>query len=153
MAKTPITPDTAEDFKARINALTPDAQPTFGSMDVVKTLRHMRNFHEAAVGDVSYPTQTNRYVGKLMYYAFCHVVTNWPKGKIKAPEFWTPAPEHEFEEEKEKTLAAIDRFVEEYQTNPTRVVPNPFFGHLTIKQWARLNGLHLDHHLRQFGAN
>ena len=30
--------------------------------------------------------------------------------------------------------------------------PHPFFGQLSDEDWLRLGYLHMDHHLRQFGA-
>lgn len=152
MPVTSLTAETAERFKSRIRSLRADARPSFGAMNPLKMMRHMRNVHETALGEVQYPNQVNPYLGKIMFYLFCHLMTTWPKGKIKAPEFWTPTPESEFEEERGKFLEAIDRFTAAHERDPARVVPNPFFGRLSLRQWARLNGIHLDHHLKQFGA-
>jgi len=44
------------------------------------------------------------------------------------------------------------RLVEQAESEPSRRVRHPFFGMLTLRQWQRMHALHMDHHLRQFGA-
>jgi len=49
-------------------------------------------------------------------------------------------------------LDLMRRFVERSETDPERVVLEPMLGHISLKRWRRVHGIHTDYHLRQFGA-
>lgn len=147
-----LTRATYPDFKQRLDKLTPESKRQFGTMDPVQMMRHMRNVHETALEEVSYPNKTIPVLGKLVYFVFTRVMTTWPGGKIKAPDFWTPPPEAEFDEERQKLNASVERFLSALEKDPNKVVQNPFFGKLPLREWSRLNGIHFNHHLRQFGV-
>jgi hypothetical protein len=54
-----------------------------------------------------------------------------------------------------KERAALRALVERFGVGgPAGLMqaPHPFFGPLTADEWQRLQWLHLDHHLRQFGC-
>ncbi len=56
-----------------------------------------------------------------------------------------------FEEEKNKLVGLVQRFVRQGPVSLTKD-PHPFFGKLTEHEWDILEWKHLDHHLRQFGV-
>lgn len=147
-----LTPETLDEFKSRLNSLTPESERIFGTLDPPGMMRHMRNVMETALEEVSYPNKTIPIVGPTLFFIFCNVVTTWPGGKIKAPSFWTPPAEEEFAKERDLIIAAMDRFLEKLGKEPKKKIQNPFFGKLTMKNWALLTGLHLHHHLRQFSV-
>jgi len=53
-----------------------------------------------------------------------------------------------FETEKQKLLALIDRFSGENII----LLRHPVWGKMTKEQWSKATWKHLDHHLQQFGA-
>lgn len=151
MAVTYLNADNKEYFVERIKQLRPDSERRFGTMDANQMMRHMRNALETSMGEVEMPGKPLPG-GKAVYFLITHVMTKWPGGKIKAPDYWTPPADQEFEAEREALLSAVDRFVEHYDAGkPT--APHPMLGSLKADQWARLNGLHFQHHFRQFGVN
>lgn len=152
MAKPPLARETAADFLARVNRIREDTPRKFGSMDANRMLRHMRLALETAVGETDLPDSSIPVVRRVLFFAVTRVVTTWPGGKLKAPDWWSPPSEHPFEEEKRRFLAATDRFLAALEENPERVTRHPIFGPLKLRQWSRLHGIHLHHHLRQFGA-
>ena len=152
MAKIYLNGETLPAFRERIEKLTEESERQFGTMNVPAMMRHMRNVMETALGETSYPKQLPEILGKTAFFFSTQVFTNWPKGKIKAPEFWTPKPGEDFQEERDLWLASLEKFVEKLQTEPQLVVRNPFFGRLTMKQWSLMNGIHVDHHLKQFNV-
>lgn len=152
MAVTYLTAENKDYFVERINQLKPDSERRFGTMDANQMMRHMRNALETSMGEVEMPGKGIPVVGKLVYFTITHLMTTWPGGKIKAPDYWSPPADREFEEERKALLAAVDRFTEHYASGkPT--APHPMLGKLKPAQWARLNGLHFQHHFRQFGVN
>jgi hypothetical protein len=69
-----------------------------------------------------------------------------------SPElFAADATECDFERERGRLLAAIDRIAKEGAACCSRHL-HPFFGPLKPQQWAILMYKHIDHHLRQFGV-
>ena len=152
MAKIYLNGETLPAFRERIEKLTEESERQFGTMNVPAMMRHMRNVMETALGETSYPKQLPEFIGKTVFFFSTQVITNWPKGKIKAPEFWTPHPREDFQEERDLWLASVEKFVEKVENEPQLVVRNPFFGRLTMKQWSLMNGIHMDHHLMQFNV-
>ena len=51
----------------------------------------------------------------------------------------------------ERLLAQLERFLQGGEAGITRQ-PNVFFGPMTPNEWARLQYVHIDHHLKQFGV-
>lgn len=152
MAKCYLNNQSLPGFKDRIAELTSESKGEWGKLDVLGMMRHLRNVMETAVGDVSYPDESKPIVSNLTFFFATQIMTKWPKGGIKAPEFWTPAAEEDFEKERELWLASLDKFVAEVDKDPTRTTLNPFFGPKSLKQWSLLNGIHMNHHLSQFGV-
>jgi hypothetical protein len=53
--------------------------------------------------------------------------------------------------ERQRLSTLVDRFSAGGPAQCT-THPHPFFGRLSLEQWAELMYKHIDHHLRQFGA-
>jgi len=147
-----LTRETWPEFRARIESLTANAPRKFGSMDAHQMLRHMRNVHETALEEVSYPDHYIPVVSKAILFLSTRVMKTWPHGKIKAPDFWTPQVDGSFDEEREKLIACVERFLDRLDAQPDKIVRNPFFGNMSLRAWSLLNGIHFHHHLRQFGV-
>jgi Protein of unknown function (DUF1569) len=56
----------------------------------------------------------------------------------------------ELERDKGELLALVERFAAD--SNVVAQLAHPFLGQMTEKEWIRWGYLHMDHHLRQFGA-
>jgi hypothetical protein len=141
-------------IKERINKLTPHTNPLWGKMNVTQMLAHLQLPMEVAFGQ-------RQFKGGLMGFLFGkmakkQLVNDKPfkKNSPTMKEFKTAGTnlsEKEFENEKNKVLSYVDRFV----TEGPKVIANkkhPFFGDLTIDEWDTLQWKHLDHHLHQFGV-
>ena len=77
----------------------------------------------------------------------------WPSGVDTSPEIdqcgggTTP---RDFAADVECVLVLVDRIVREART--LRWPRHPTFGRMSVAEWLRWGYLHVDHHLRQFGA-
>lgn len=59
--------------------------------------------------------------------------------------------ERNFEEEKQRLIAQVQRFTKD---GPDKITKDqhPFFGEMSPQEWDIIQYKHLDHHLSQFGA-
>lgn len=146
----PYTPESKTDFDQRLSGLKPDSERKFGKMDATQMLRHMRLSYETALGETDLE-DARVPLGKLVYHIITGPVKTWPGGALKAPDFWSPPAEHEFDEEKDLLTQSMERYLAKLADAPDEVHAHPMMGPLTVKEWSRLLGPHLNHHLRQFG--
>jgi hypothetical protein len=132
----------------RIENLSPNSKPQWGTMNVAQMLAHCSSFQDIALGN-SFPPRD--WLGRLI-------------GRFVKPIFYNDKPlppnmstistilildDKDFETEKEKLKQKILTF----QSNgPEKCSPHPhpFFGKFTPEQWGIGIYKHLDHHLRQF---
>ena len=77
----------------------------------------------------------------------------WPQGTPTRPEVdprKDGTPTGEFSADCRELLQLLDRFTG--QPRDFAWQPHPIFGPMTDAEWMRWGYLHMDHHLRQFGA-
>jgi hypothetical protein len=56
------------------------------------------------------------------------------------------------EQERTQLFQAMDRYIRLLQKEPDKVVPSPAFGRMDIAYWARVHGIHFEHHCKQYGV-
>jgi len=131
--------------------LAADTKPAWGKLTPDRLCAHLVYFMGLSLGDEGeLKAVIPRPLQPVMRWLFFEVFTTWPKG-IKSPDFMAPPAQAAFEAEREALFAALERFVDEMEANPDRVTYSPAFGHVPLSYWARLHGVHLHHHYRQFG--
>ena len=77
----------------------------------------------------------------------------WPHGVKSVPECVAKVggtPVAEFESDLRELRRLLDRFAAQPRGYALRA--HPIFGPMSEKEWLRWGYLHMDHHLRQFGA-
>ncbi len=132
---------------ARIDKLTPESRPAWGSMNAAQMLAHLADPLKTAMGTkpvaVVPGALSNPIVRTLVIYYL-----PWPKGAPAPPEFI-----RNHEENFGDNLTALRGTLEEFVATGENAnhKPHPSFGQLSGKAWGRLVYRHLDHHLRQFG--
>jgi hypothetical protein len=134
----------------RLSALQPTAPRQWGKMTVSQMLAHCAVALEVPCGDrVKKQTFVGRVLAPLVRPS---VLGEKPFGR-NAPTDpdYKIVDERDFERERARLAALVDRFCSRGPANADGVV-HSFFGRLTADQWGRLMYKHLDHHLRQFGA-
>lgn len=137
-----------EKAKTRLRALTPNAGRRWGKMSVDQMLWHLNCGLENALG--RYPIATIKLPLPKFLLKFIVLNLPWRKGHTPtAPELLAVAS-HDLEHERARALALLDDFAA--VPIDGRWGDSPFLGPLTGQEWSRLQGKHVDHHLRQFGA-
>lgn len=143
---------TVEGFCSRVAKVSSDAQRQWGKMSAAQMLRHMDFTVQLSLGEATAPDLSLPVLRHLIHFFAFVVFTRWPKGMVKAPRFLFPEPEGDLAAERESLMRNLRRFAEALERNPSKKALNPLQGQITLRRWSRIHGLHLDHHLRQFGV-
>ena len=142
--------DQLDALKARINSVSKNDQPLWGSMNASQMMAHLNVSFDIAF--------TNKYkkpgfLKKLLLKTFVKkgVVNDvpYPKNARTAPEFIiTDTPD--FATQQKKLLLYLNKVHQIGDVKMhNRVYPN--FGKLTAYEWNTMFVKHIDHHLKQFG--
>lgn len=134
---------------SRVQRLNPATQGHWGVMNVAQMLAHTQQPLRVASGDL-----------KLKQGLLGRMIGPYFKRRIFAKGFGQNSPtdksfvvadHRQFEEERTKLTQLIQRFAAKGPDGVTKD-PHPFFGKMTTEEWDRMQWMHLDHHLRQFGV-
>ncbi len=134
----------------RLSALQPSSPRQWGKMNIGQMLAHCSVALEVACGD---RTKTQRLMGRVLApFVKSSVLGEKPfmRGAPTDPDYKI-ADERDFEKEKARLAALVDRFCGRGPARAEGLV-HSFFGRLTGDEWGRLMYKHIDHHLRQFSA-
>lgn len=141
-------PNDRRQVVGRIQALTPDSQRQWGTMELPKALCHMADQLRLALGEIEIARKPSA-MGWPVVRSLVVRYLPFPKGVKTAPELLRTDAES-LEEARASLLAEIDRVVARGEAGSW--APHPLFGPLGGADWGILMDRHLDHHLRQFGV-
>jgi hypothetical protein len=148
--KTLAKPDIQQEVKQRLQTIGPGSQRRWGRMSANQMVCHLADSFRRTLGEKQ---ATNLPPKKLMKLAALWLPVPWPHGFKTRPEMDQEiggTPPVEFEEDRQVLLKLMDRFTCESPI-PT-FSPHPIFGQMSRKELMRWAYLHMNHHLRQFGA-
>jgi hypothetical protein len=148
MPETLFDPQARRALAARIEQLSPGAQPRWGRMNASQMLAHTRHQLEVGLGVLKIPPMAGFLRFRPLNWFIIYWM-RWPKGAPTAPQLVDPAT-GAWEEEKRMLLEAIERFGARAPSETWG--EHPAFGVLPGKDWGVLAWRHLDWHLRQFGV-
>ena len=151
--KTLLNPKDKEQLVRRLETVRPSNPRRWGKMSAQQMVCHLADGFRMymalkAVNSVRVP-----YPRGLLKFVALWAPIPWPKGFKTAPELdqqtggTAPA---EFDNDVRELLGLVDRFTR--QPRDYHWQPHPHFGEMSDRDWMRLAYLHMDHHLRQFGA-
>jgi hypothetical protein len=140
-------PIVRREMEARLAALQPDASRRWGSMTPDQMLWHLNQFLSFALGEGMYPRQKLPMPMPVMRFFLLYMP--WPKGAPTHPAAKASAS-HDFEAERRRCVALIDRFVSRPLEGPWP--EDAAWGTVSGTFASRLQARHFNHHLAQFGA-
>lgn len=142
-----------EEILRRLAAVRPDSRPRWGRMTAPQMICHLTDAFLGVIGERPMSPARSLLGRTLVKWIALHAPARWPRGIRTRPEIDQLAGgtrPQEFAADVARLRAVVDRV-----TSGEVPVPwgeHPYFGRMSARDWLRWSYLHMDHHLRQFGA-
>ena len=152
--KTLLSAQDKAEILERLKLIGPTTQRQWGKMTAAEMVCHLSDTLRVAMGErkaESVSTFFSRSV--MMKWMALRLPMQWPHGISTVRECAARlggTPPAEFARDVDQLRALFERFTQCSQEN--EFAHHPIFGKLSVEQWQRWGYLHMDHHLRQFGA-
>jgi uncharacterized protein DUF1569 len=151
--KTLARPGDRAEILRRLKAIRPDTPSRWGRMSAHQMVCHLGDAFRMATGAKRVSVAATALQRTLVKWIVLYGPIPWPAGIATSPEIdqeaggTSPA---DFDAD----VAEVEALVE-IVTAPVRTFvwqPHPVFGPMSDAAWLRWAYLHMNHHLRQFGA-
>lgn len=151
--KTLARPEDKADVLRRLKTVRPDSARQFGRMSAPQMVCHLSDSFLAVMGRKPVSPASNPLTRTVVKWIALYAPIRWRPGYRTRPEIdqgiggTKPA-------EFARDVADLEALVEEVTARPRTFDwhPHPIFGAMSHSDWLRWAYLHMDHHLRQFGA-
>jgi hypothetical protein len=141
---------TNDAFIKRINLLNEDSKPLWGKMNVSQMFSHCQAPIDLALGNLKLKSNfIMRILGKLFKSKILNA-KKFKKNSITVTEFLRNES-CDFEQNKLALIHKISIFASLGHA-AIKNSKHPIFGNLSFEEWDKLQTMHLDHHLKQFGV-
>jgi hypothetical protein len=147
MSKTLSNARDRDELLSRLDRLTPNAHPAWGTMTALQMLAHVADWMLMASGDLA----TGARQSLLQYAPLKQIAIYWlpfPRGVPTAPELLKRKPS-EWATERTLVRERVQSFGIALKSPSPK---HPVFGEMTPRAWGVFGYRHMDHHLRQFGV-
>jgi hypothetical protein len=135
----------------RLESLTPDTRPQWGTMSAPAMLAHLNVAYEMLYdGTHPRPNPVLRFILRTFVKKGVVGPKPYPRNTPTAPAFRIAGP-RDFGKEKARLVAYMQRVLHDGRA-AFEGRESLSFGPLTASEWSVLFSKHFDHHLRQFGA-
>src|SRR5258706_4054793 len=137
---------------SRLQTLAPESTRQWGRMTPHQAICHLSDSFRSMMNPVPITSRSNVFSRTFMRWIALHSGVPWPHGVKTMPEVdqeicgTRPV---EFERDRRELQALIEQFA---QRTDVTLQPHPMLSRLSTDEWQRLSYVHIDHHLRQFGA-
>jgi hypothetical protein len=150
--KTLTNAEDAASLLARIGTVTSDSPRRWGDMTAHQMICHLSDSFLVGLGEIEVSSAVDFLKKNVIKWIALYGPFQWPQGVPTRPEIDQQAgggtPPAEFQRDVEKFSSLLRRFA----NNTDFKVEHPIFGPMSTSEWQRWGYLHVDHHLRQFGA-
>jgi hypothetical protein len=142
----------------RLLRIQPSSARLWGKMTAPQMICHLADSFRVTMGEKPWSTERIAVTpiplpDWFVKWMALDVPLPWPKGMPTRPEVEAAqagTPPADFEADRLELLRLLERFCR--QPRDFEWLQHPFFGSMTDAEWMRWAYLHMDHHLRQFGA-
>lgn len=151
--KTLLNARDKDEVLARLQRIGPASSRLWGKMSAHQMVCHLSDGFRMYMGLKIVASAGFPYPSKLLKSFALWAPISWPKGFKSVPELDQRSggtPPGEFDRDVSELRRLADHFTR--QPRDYQWQPHPHFGQMTETEWMRLAYLHMDHHLRQFGA-
>jgi len=142
---------TASHIMKRIESIPPDRKPEWGEMNFHQMLGHLVDVFEYCMGNrPPMPDKSTFYNRHIAAFLLFNRINELPRNvRLPRPK---PKPTDLPVADIETFQAVLDEYLSKAQAGELDPPPHPYFGKMSIDKWAKFHLIHMDHHLRQFGA-
>jgi hypothetical protein len=144
------SPQVYQNCLNRIEQLTAETKPQWGSMTAAQMFSHCSEIQEVSNGK---ELKNTPFLVKLLKGMIRNMVVNqkpYPLNTKTHPQY-RQVSDRDFEIEKNRLLSALEKFVNS-QMDRSGQPTHPLFGEMTPEEKGWSMYKHLDHHLTQFGV-
>ena len=142
-----------QQVRARMLTISPRSARQWGKMTPHQMLCHLNDSFACVMGERTVTMRSNLLTRTVVKRIALYTPMTWPKNTRTMPEvdqqIGGTAPV-EFERDREQLLRRMARFTA--SSRDFEWSPHPMFDRMSEFEWMRWGYLHVDHHLRQFGA-
>lgn len=151
-------PADKQQIVARLNRIQPSSRRLWGKMTAPQMICHLADSFQVTMGEKPWSVERIRVTPIpvpdwfLKWVAF-EVPLRWQRGTPTRPEVdseYGGTRPGAFASDVGDLLRLLDRFTR--RPRDFEWGPHPIFGPMSEPEWMRWGYLHMDHHLRQFGA-
>ena len=137
----------------RLRAISPASKRQWGKMTAAEMICHMNDALRITMSDTPAKPVSNWFTRSGFKWLGLWMPFHWPHGVKTVPECEAGkggTPPAELESDLSALRGHLERFAR--QPRDFEFQPHPIFGQMSEREWMRWGWLHMDHHLRQFGA-
>jgi|SRR6267154_1343723 len=140
-----------DDVLDRLTNVRPNSQPRWGTLSAHQMVCHLSDSFRASLNE-KYISPSSTFMKRTLFKCVAlWVPLPWPRGIKTRPEMDQQqggTPLTEFASDVEKLRVLLERFC----TSQGEFAPHAMLGQMSRTERMRHAYLHMDHHLRQFGA-
>src|SRR5262245_55210012 len=137
----------------RLRSIRPDHVRRWGRMTVHQMVCHLADAFRMAMGTRVVRIEANLFTRTMLKGIALYVPVPWVPGirtSRELDQLEGGTPPGDFAADLAEAESQLERFVSAAALLDR--VPHPLFGRMSCSAWLRWGYLHVDHHLRQFGA-
>ena len=149
--KTLLNSRDRNELLARFARVRVDTQPRWGTMSADQMICHLSDSFRGSLGEKYVSSRTNLFKRTLLKWMALWVPLRWLHGVKTLPAMDQQrggTPPLRFASDSEKLRILFERFC----SCQGEFAPHGMFGQMSRTERMRHAYLHIDHHLRQFGA-
>ena len=142
-----------DEIVSRLTAIRPASRRRWGKMSAHQMICHLSDVFRSAMGERPV-SRAPRWIPRLpLRTVTLWMPMHWPHGFPARPE-WDQRNGGTRPTGFNDDLAELGRLFDRFTRHPRDFEwqEHAIFGDLSQEEWMRLGYLHMDHHLRQFGA-
>jgi hypothetical protein len=150
--RTLANPDDLAGLERRLRQLRPDSAAKWGRMSAHQMICHLGDAFSVAAGQRSASAATGPWQRTFVKWLALYLPLPWPRGVPTPLEIDQEAggtKPQDFAGDRARVESQLRSFAAE---SAVRCPEHPVFGRMSSRAWLRWGYLHVDHHLRQFGA-
>jgi hypothetical protein len=150
--KTLLNSGDREEILARLAKVYPANPRRWGKMSAAQMVCHLSDAFRGVMGERAV-SRAPWFGRSLARWVALYVPLPWPRGFKTRPEMDQligGTPPGDFAADLRELRRLLDRFTRHPRDFEWH--PHPVFGAMSDRDWQRWGYLHMDHHLRQFGA-